>query len=324
VRSFIDLYTVKKRNQMEMMMGMGKYYFPIFEEVLGANNLPLELKYLPVIESALNTTIVSPMGAAGLWQFMIATGRMYNLEVNSLVDERLSSDKATKAAARFLKDLYSMYGDWHLVIAAYNCGPGNVNKAIRRAGGKKDYWAIYPYLPRETRGYVPIFIAATYSMHYAAQHGICAASIDLPVMTDTIMVRQQLNLQQVASVLEMPIEEVRFLNAQYKKDIVPGHIKPYPLCLPIEYVNVFHAKINQIVEFNAEELLNTRRSEVEIPEKAIVPFNQGSSLKYHKVKRGQTLSEIAARHGVSVAKLKKWNGIRGSHIRPGQTLIVKK
>src|SRR5665647_1337275 len=180
IRSFIDLYTVRKRTQLEYMLGMSEYYFPLFEQVLGANNLPLELKYLAIIESALNTTVVSRMGAAGLWQMMIGTGRMYGLEINSLVDERLSPVKATNAAAHFLKDLFSIYGDWNLVIASYNCGPGNINKAIRRSGGKRDYWAIYPFLPKETRAYVPVFIAANYSMHYASEHNLCAAIVNMP------------------------------------------------------------------------------------------------------------------------------------------------
>jgi len=194
VRSFIDIYTVRKRRQVEYMLGLSNYYFPLFEQVLGANNLPLELKYLSIIESALNTTIVSRMGAAGLWQLMIGTGRMYGLEINSLVDERLSPVKATNAAAHFLKDLFSIYGDWNLVIASYNCGPGNINKAIRRSGGKRDYWAIYPFLPKETRAYVPVFIAANYSMHYASEHNLCAAIVNMPVLTDTIMVHKRIHL----------------------------------------------------------------------------------------------------------------------------------
>ena len=325
VRSFIDLYTIRKRRQVEFMMGMSDYYFPIFEQVLGANNLPLELKYLPIIESALNTTIVSPMGAAGLWQFMIATGRMYGLEINSLVDERLSPTKSTNAAAHFLKDLYSIYGDWNLVIASYNCGPGNVNKAIRKAGGKRDYWAIYPYLPRETRGYVPIFISANYAMHYASEHNLCPAVVNMPVITDTVMIRQRLHLEQIAVVLNLPIEEVRLLNPQYRKDIIPGNIKPYALCLPMNYTNTFIEKYDQIVAYKADELVNTRRSEIEIVT-ALSPVVLGGSGKviYHKVKRGQNLGGIAAKYGVSVSKLKKWNNIRGSRIKAGLRLRILK
>jgi len=325
VRSFIDIYTVRKRRQVEYMIGMSDYYFPIFEQVLGANNLPLELKYLPIIESALNTTAVSPMGAAGLWQFMIATGRMYGLEINSLVDERLSPVKATNAAAHFLKDLYSIYGDWNLVIAAYNCGPGNVNKAIRRSGGKRDFWTIYPYLPRETRGYVPVFISANYALYYSAEHNICPAIVNMPVITDTIMVRQRIHLEQIAIVLNLPIEEIRLLNAQYRKDIIPGNIKPYALCLPQNYANTFIDKYAQIVAYKADELVNTRRNEIEAVS-LLAPVSVGGSGRviYYKVRHGQNLGEIAARHGVSVSKLKRWNNIRGSRIKAGQRLKIIK
>ena len=325
IRSFIDLYTVKKRHQIEFMLGMSNYNFPIFEQVLGANNLPLELKYLSIIESALNTTIVSRMGAAGLWQLMIGTGRMYGLEINSLVDERLSPVKATNAACHFLKDLYSIYGDWNLVIASYNCGPGNVNKAIRRSAGKRDYWAIYPFLPRETRSYVPIFIAANYSMVYAGEHNMCPATVNMPVITDTVMVHQRIHLEQVAAVLNLPIEEVRLLNAQYRKDIVPGNIKPYVLCLPLHYANTFIDKLDQIVAYKADELINNRRSEIEILQTP-VPVSPGGSGRviFCKVTRGQTLTQIAARHGVSVLKLKKWNNIKGSKVILGQRLKILK
>lgn len=325
VRSFIELYTVRKRHQVEYMLGMSNYYFPLFEQVLGANNLPLELKYLSIIESALNTTIVSRMGAAGLWQLMIGTGRMYGLEINSLVDERLSPVKATNAAAKFLKDLYAIYGDWNLVIASYNCGPGNINKAIRRAGGKRDYWAIYPYLPRETRGYVPIFIAANYSLHYASQHNLCPAIVNMPTLTDTVMVHQRIHLEQVANVLNLPIDEVRLLNPQYKKDIIPGDIKPYALCLPLNSINAFIAKFNEVVSYKADELINNRRGEIEIVQAAatITPGGSGR-VTYHKVKSGQTLSDVADKYGVSLKKLKKWNNIRGSKIVIGQKLKIIK
>ncbi|MDR3653773.1 MAG: transglycosylase SLT domain-containing protein [Paludibacter sp.] len=325
VRSFIDLYTVRKRKQVEYMLGLSNYYFPIFEQVLTANNLPLELKYLSIIESALNTTIVSRMGAAGLWQLMIGTGRMYGLEINSLVDERLSPVKATNAAAHFLKDLYSIYGDWNLVIASYNCGPGNVNKAIRRSGGKRDYWAIYPYLPKETRGYVPIFIAANYSLHYAAEHNLCPAIVNMPAITDTVMVHQRINLVQIATVLNLPIEEIRLLNPQYRRDIIPGNIKPYELCLPLNYANTFIDKFNEVVAYKADELINNRRSEIEIQQTSLNETPGGSGrVIYYKVKSGQNLGTIAARYGISVIKLKKWNNIHGSNIRIGQRLKIIK
>jgi membrane-bound lytic murein transglycosylase D len=341
VRAFIELYVVRKRRQMEYMLGMSNYYFPVFEQALAANKLPLELKNLSIIESALNTTIVSRMGAAGLWQLMINTGKMYGLEINSLVDERLSPVKATNAAARFLKDLYSIYGDWHLVIAAYNCGPGNVNKAIRKSGGKRDYWEIYPYLPRETRGYVPIFIAANYAMHYAKEHNLCSATINMPAMTDTVMVRQRIHLQQIATVLNLPIEQVRLLNPQYTHDIIPGDIKPYALCLPMKDISAFTQKFEQVSNFKADELVNNRRAEIDVP---TVVCDRHSTDKHGKVKepkhkkgrhrsgddecglkvkKGQTLGEIAAKYGVSVKKLRKLNKIKGSTIRAGAKIKIK-
>jgi len=325
VRSFIDLYTVRKRRQVEYMLGMSNYYFPLFEQVLSENNLPLELKYLSIIESALNTTIVSRMGAAGLWQLMIGTGRMYGLEINSLVDERLSPVKATNAAAHFLKDLYSIYGDWNLVIASYNCGPGNVNKAIRRSGGKRDYWGVYQFLPKETRNYVPIFIAANYSLHYSSEHNLCAAIVNMPTLTDTLMIHQRIHLEQIATVLNLPIDEIRLLNPQYRKDIIPGNIKPYSLCLPQNYINTFISKLNDIVAYKADELINNRRSEIEIQQAAenYTPGGSGKVIIY-TVKSGQTLSAIAARNGVSLAKLKKWNNLKNSKIKPGLRLKIIK
>lgn len=326
VRAFIEMYTVRKRLQVEYMMGMSDYYFPIFEHVLGANNLPLELKYLPIIESALNATAISRVGAAGLWQFMIPTGRMYGLEVNSLIDERLDPIKSTYAAARFLKDLFSMYGDWHLVIAAYNCGPGNVNKAIRRSGGKRDYWDIYPYLPAETRGYVPIFIAANYAMHYGTQHNICKAKVKIPLITDTLMIQEKVHFEQISTVLNIPIEQIRLLNPQYRKDIIPGNIKPYALCLPLNYANGFIEKHKEIVNYKADTLINNRREETEIlqVQKPVTPGGNGGRVTYHKVKSGQTLGYIAQKYGVSLTKLKKWNGLRSSTIHPGQKLKIIK
>jgi len=325
VRSFIELYTVKKRHLLEYMLGMSDYYFPIFERILNANNLPLELRNLPIIESALNATAISRVGAAGLWQFMIPTGRMYGLEVNSLVDERLDPIKSTQAAGRFLKDLYAMYGDWHLVIAAYNCGPGNVNKAIRRSGGKRDYWEIYPYLPAETRGYVPIFIAANYAMHYATKHNICKAKVKMPVVIDTIMVHAKVHFEQISTILNIPVEEIRLLNPQYRKDFIPGNIKPYSLCLPLNFANGFYEKYKDIIAYKADTLINNRREETPILQvvKSVTPGANGRVI-YHKVKKGETLSDVAMRYGVSLVKLKKWNKIHSSLIKPGQKLKVIK
>lgn len=321
VRSFVDLYTVKRRNQLSYLLGLGDYYFRLFEQILDKNKLPIELRYLPVIESALNPTAISPAGAAGLWQFMTSTARMYGLEINSLVDERMDPLKSTHAAARYLKDLYDIYGDWHLVIAAYNCGPGNVNKAIRRSGGKQDYWGIYPYLPVETRGYVPIFIAANYSLYYANTHNICKATIEFPKAVDTIMINQRVHFEQIASVLNLPKEQIKMMNPQYKREIIPGDLKPYAVVLPVKMTGMFIDKFNEIVSFKADSLINNRRAEVNIPQ--ATALSRGRVI-YHTVRKGQTLSGIAARYGVPVTRIKKWNNLRGSMIRPGQRLKINK
>lgn len=321
VRSFIDLYTVRRRGQLSNLLGLGDYYFEMFEQVLEKNGLPHELKYLPVIESALNPVARSRVGAAGLWQFMLATGRMYGLEVNNYVDERMDPYKSTHAAVKYLKDLYDIYGDWHLVIAAYNCGPGNVNKAIRRTGGTRDYWAIYPHLPRETRGYVPIFIAATYSMEYAAEHQVCKSEVKLPLKADTVMIKQRIHFEQIAHVLDIPVEEIRLMNPQYRRDIVPGDIKPYAVVLPIQMTGKFIDRLDEVVSFKADSLIHNRRTAIEIPGTA---SSGTGNVIHHRVTSGQTLGGIAARYGVSVARIREWNNIKGSMIRTGQVLKIYK
>lgn len=322
VRSFIDLYVVRRRQQLSRLLGLSEYYFPIFEEALNRYGLPLELKNLPIIESALNPTIISRAGAAGLWQFMVATGRMYGLEINSLIDERCDPIKSTDAACRYLKDLYAIYGDWHLVIAAYNCGPGNVNKAIRRAGGKRDYWAIYPYLPRETRGYVPIFIGANYATNYYCEHNVCPQDIDMPLLIDTIHTNKRMHLQQVAHVLDIPIELLRNLNPQYRRDILPGG-KYYTLCLPVQYAELFIVKENEVLAYKADELINNRRAEIDLAQKSSHTYGSGNVI-YYKVRSGNTLGGIAQKYRVSVSQLKRWNNLKGTTIRIGQTLRIYK
>lgn len=322
VKTYIDMYTSSSRRRASVgyLLAKGDYYFPMIEETLDKYGLPLELKYLSVIESALNPTIKSRMGATGLWQFMLRTGKMYDLEVNTLVDERKDPRKATEAAARYLKDLYDIYGDWNLVIAAYNCGPGNVNKAIRRSGGLTDYWAIYPYLPRETRGYVPGFIAATYIMNYYQQHNICPADNNVyPSMVDTLLVNQHLHLKEVADKLNMPLEDIRALNPQYQKDIIPGNFKSYTLCLPTKYVSSFIANKNDIL--GATQLVAHRKT-VDVDESFIT--TTGKPTKVHKVKRGESLGAIAQKYGVSVAHLKKMNNLSSNNIIAGKNLIINR
>jgi len=252
VRSYIDRYIKRNRTLVEEMLGMSLYYMPIFEQALEKEGLPLELKYLPVIESALNPNAVSRAGAAGLWQFMVGTGKGLGLEVNSLVDERRDPYRSSEKAATYLKDLYSIYNDWSLAIAAYNCGPGNVNKALKRAGGEnKDFWEIYDYLPRETRGYVPAFIAANYVMTYFKRHNISPGLARKPLITDTVTINNRVHFGQIAHVLNMPIEEIRILNPQYRQDVIPGNTHPYTLCLPSQQVYSYIMSEDSILAYHS-------------------------------------------------------------------------
>lgn len=323
VRKFIDTYTIRLRNQVSFMLSACNFYMPIFEEALDAYNLPLELKYLPIIESALNPSAVSRAGATGLWQFMLTTGKLYGLESNSLVDERRDPIKATWAAARYLKDMYNIYKDWNLVIAAYNCGPGNVNKAIRRAGGKTDYWAIYNYLPRETRGYVPAFIAANYVMTYYCKHNICPMETNIPQATDTVLVNRNLHFEQIADICHIPLEEIKSLNPQYKRNIVPGNTKPYILRLPTEAISSFIDNQDTIYNHRSTELFKNRRTVASVGTRSKATAGDGE-LTYYKIKQGDTLGTIARKFGVSVRQLRSWNGLRNNNIRAGRRLKIYK
>lgn len=321
VKKHIEAYTGRLRNKVAFMLAAANFYMPLFEEALDTYDLPMELKYLPIIESALNPTALSRQRASGLWQFMLRTGKIYGLENNSLVDERRDPIKSTWAAVRYLKDLYNIYKDWSLVLAAYNCGPGNVNKAIRRAGGNTDYWAIYPFLPRETRGYVPGFIAANYVMTYYCEHGICPMESQLPTTTDTIHINKDLHLQQVASVCNLDIDQLRSLNPQYKKDIIPGNSKVYALNLPNNTASLFIEREDSIYAFDAKKYLSKRRT-VAVNE-AKVSSVSNKNAKYHKIRRGDTLGGIARRYGVKVSQLRSLNGIRGNNITAGKTLRIR-
>lgn len=318
VKRYIEAYTGRLRNKVSFMLAAANFYVPMFEEALETYDLPMELKYLPIIESALNPKALSRARASGLWQFMLRTGKIYGLESNSLVEERFDPQKSTWAAVRYLKDLYEIYKDWNLVLAAYNCGPGNVNKAIRRSGGSTDYWELYPFLPKETRGYVPGFIAANYVMTYYCEHGICPMESQLPAISDTIHIHKDLHLQQVASVCNIDIEQLRSLNPQFKKDIVPGNSKVYALRLPNNTVNTFIEREDSIYAFNTKEFFKKRRTV------AVSDGAKGTKgAKYHKIRRGDTLGGIAARYGVSVKQLRNLNGIRGNNIRAGRTLRIR-
>ena len=341
VQKFIDRYSGKLRHSVIYMLGASNFYMPIFEQALEVYGLPLELKYLPVIESALNPNAVSRVGATGLWQFMAATGKRYGLKLNSMIDERRDPVKASYAAAHYLSDLYGIFEDWNLVIAAYNAGPANIQKAIQRAGGVKDYWKIYPYLPTETRGYVPAFIAANYIMNYYCEHNICPMLTTLPVQTDTIMLYQNVHLEQVSAVLGIGMDELRALNPQYRRDVVTGYSEPTDLRLPMEYISKYIANEDSIMAYNVDQLM--KRDMVEVNDNAPAyratrkASTSSKSSKKAKAKRkkkttggrsvsiksGDTLEKIAKRHGTTVAKLKKLNKLSGSNIRAGKKLKIR-
>ncbi len=336
VQTFIDRYTGRLRRSVSFMLGASNFFMPIFEEALEAYQLPLELKYLPIIESALKPNAVSRAGAAGLWQFMITTGKDYGLEINSLVDERREPLKASYAAARYLSDLYKIFNDWNLVIAAYNCGPATINKAIHRANGEKDYWKIYPYLPRETRGYVPAFIAANYVMNYYCEHNICPMQCELPVKTDTIMVSRDIHLSQIAEVLDIDLEMLRSLNPAYRRDIVPGNTKPSPIRMLPADLSRFIDQQDSIYEHRVNELL-TKRSTVAVSiDNSYSDRRKGHSYRNKSrrggkssagrsvtVRKGDTLGAIARRNGTTVANLRRLNGIRGNNIRAGKKIRIR-
>lgn len=331
VQKFIDRYSGRLRHSVSYMLGASNFYMPIFEEALEAYELPLELRYMPVIESALNPTAVSRAGATGLWQFMLPTGKRYGLNVNSLVDERRDPIKSSYAAAQYLSDLYKVFGDWTLVIAAYNCGPEQVNKAIRRSNGERDYWKIYPYLPKETRGYVPAFIAANYIMTYYCDHNICPMKTRLPAKTDTLMLSKNVHLEQIAAVCGVSIDELRALNPAYRRDVIPGATELSCLRLPQTEVGKFIDNEDSIYNYKSEELM-AKRTEVEVNKQAASTTSSKQSTtrrrsrtraRYVTIRSGQTLSELAEKHGTTVSRLKRLNGLKGTSIRAGKKLRVR-
>ena len=322
VRSYINMYTGKRRGLVEQMLGLSIYYMPFFEQALEKEGMPLELKYLPVIESALNPDAVSPAGAAGLWQFMIGTAKDMGLTVNSLVDERRDPIRSSEAAARYLKQLYKAYGDWSLAIASYNCGPGSVNRALRRAGGgKKDFWDIYYYLPSETRGYVPAFIAANYVMNYYEDHNIGKALSKRPVVTDTVMVKQDIYFEQISEVLGIPIEELKILNPQYRKNIIPGNTRPYALTLPSKQCYAYISSEDSIKNHKAD--VYRHRSEVNISDASDgYTTVEKRVTKSHRVRSRETISQVARKYGVTTSQIKKWNGLRSNKLKKNQVLKI--
>lgn len=345
VRQYIDRYTKGGRRQLAAILGLGIYYFPIFEQALEERGLPQELKYLPVIESALDPNAVSSHGAAGLWQLMLATGKGLGLDCNSLVDQRRDPYAASQAAADLLKQLYDTYGDWSLTIAAYNSGPNAVNKAIRRAGidpSKADFWNIYPYLTEETRGYVPMFIAANYVMTYYPQHNISPVLPTKPLVTDTVAIAERIHFDQIATVLGIPNDELRILNPQYREDIIPGSPeRQYMLILPSKQVHAFIMSKDQILAYNADKYAQRTSAEIALAEEQNQPDNrptqqannastqqpdnksdQQPTTVTHKVAAGETLNSIAQKYGVTAAEIRSANSLRRNAVRVGQILTI--
>ncbi len=329
VKNYINVYSRKRREQVRVMLGLSDYYFPAFEEIFDLYGVPYEIKYLSVIESALNPRAVSRAGAVGAWQFMYSTGKHYGLTINSLVDQRRDPIAATHAAARFLVDLYEIYHDWTLALAAYNCGPGNVNKAIRRSGGRRNFWELYYYLPRETRGYVPAFIAATYTMNYHEEHLITRAPLSLPRVTDTMMVYEPVHLKQVAEVLDIPIGLLRDINPQYRQDIVPGtSSKGYAITIPQKQVAAF-IDLQDTIFAHKDSLFFDPGKKVATPQRyssayrVDLPSDKYDKL-YYTVKSGDNIGFIADWYDVRASDLRYWNNISRNLIRVGQKLLIYK
>lgn len=318
VRNYIILYAEKMPTKMAHMLALASYYFPIFETVLNQYDMPEELKYMAVIESALNPVAVSRAGAKGMWQFMYTTAKNYGLTINSYVDERLDPFKAADAAAKYMYDSYRIFGDWNLAISSYNCGAGNVNKAIRRCGGSSDFWKVYDYLPRETRGYVPAFVGAMYAFTYYKEHGIVPEKVQMPAHLDTFQIHRMLHFQQVRDLTGISLEELRNLNPQYIHDIIPGNEKEYVLRLPLKYSGKFIECEDSVYTHRASELFNpsTLRN--------IANSGVGGNRITYRVKSGDYLGKIASKYHVSVAQLKKWNHLRSNNLKIGQVLVIYK
>jgi membrane-bound lytic murein transglycosylase D len=324
IKNHIEVYTIKKRAKFSAVLGLKDYYFPMIEDVFDSYGLPAELKYMAVIESALNPGVVNGRsGATGMWQFMYSTGRMYGLTINSIVDERRDPVKATHAAARYIKDLYAIYKDWVLVIAAYNCGPGNVNKAIKRSGNKKDYWDIYYRLPKETRGYIPQYIAANYAVTYYADHNLVPLPLNIPVATDTIMVNKDIHLAQISEVMGIPLGELQALNPQYKTGLVPGSSSPQTLTLPMNHLGDFIDLNDTIRQYKPEIYLNKSTRIADPTRSAYISTNiKGRTKLIYTVKEGDHIGFVAEWYKVKISDLRNWNNIYKNHIKVGQKLVV--
>ena len=311
--------------KMGQILGLAQYYMPIFEEAFRRYGLPLELKYMAIIESALNPVAVSRVGATGMWQFMHSTARNYGLRIDSYIDERMDPVASADAAARYLRDAYRIFGDWSLAISSYNCGSGNVNKAIKRSGAR-DFWSIYPYLPRETRGYVPAMVGAMYAVNYAKEYGLEPTPVQIPEHVDTFMVNRNLHFRQVSEVLGIPLDDLRDLNPQYYKDIVPGAQGEQVFRLPYNYSNVFLEKQDTIYKHRVRDMFSGTIDEGRAARPTAKPAKPASGGSgqwvYYKVRRGDTLGKIASRNHTTIKNIKSWNGLRSDRIREGQRLKV--
>lgn len=323
IRNFIHVYTIKQRDKFSAVLGLKDYYFPMIEDIFDSYGLPTELKYMAVIESALHVNAVSKVGATGLWQFMYSTGRMYGLTINSVVDERRDPVKSTHAAARYIKDLYNIYKDWMLVIAAYNCGPGNVNKAIRRSGNKKDYWDIFYRLPRETRGYIPGYVAAAYGINYYPEHNIRPLPLNIPLSTDTIIVNKDIHLSQISEVMKIPLGELRALNPQYRTGLVPGSSKPLALTLPMSHLGDFIDLNDSIRSYKPDVYLNNTTRIADPSRSTYVPADvKGKTKIIYTVREGDNLGYISEWYRVGLSDLRYWNNIYRNTIRIDQKLAI--
>lgn len=336
VRNGIEIFLTRKKALISAMLSLGDYYFPTIEAILDKYKLPLELKYLIIVESGMNPTAVSPAGAAGLWQFMAPTAKAYGLTINSLLDERLDLEKSTDAAARYLRDLYQVYHDWFMAMAAYNCGLGNLNRAVYRAGGRTDYWSVYPYLPRETQGYVPLFIGAFYAMHYHADYQICPKNVSLPLATDTLLIRHSLSIRELSEAAEVSQSLFKLLNPQYKQGTVPGHISPCSIRLPMKAINRLDRRLEELYQnvekvrlgkmtSSSTELLASdgegKEGETTEDDKPVVAFAKTTT---YTIRKGDTLAGIAQKHGITMDQLMQANNIKNTRYKlvPGNKLTI--
>jgi membrane-bound lytic murein transglycosylase D len=322
VKNYMILYSEKMPTKMGQILAVSDYYMPIFEATFSKYNLPEELKIVAIIESAMNPRATSPAGAKGMWQFMYQTAKNYGLKIDSFVDERMDPVKSVDAAARYLRDSYNIFGDWNLAISSYNCGAGNVNKAIKRSGGKRDFWSIYPFLPRETRGYVPAFVGALYATTYHKEYGIVPKDMQMPALVDTFEIHRMLHFKQINEVVGVPMEVLRNLNPQYTHDIIPGNEGTFILRIPYNYTNAFLDSEDSLYSYKCKEIFNVVDIDRIKESGPAMSYSTTQAKTTYKVRSGDYLSRVASRNGVTVSQLRQWNHLRSSKLRAGQRLII--